>query len=421
GTEAQDSPYYFFEPDFLVAELFDLLGNFTALAPGILQSIRIEADTLFNDLQTNAGALPPEIAGLVRDALETIVTKVNTAFNAVISALDPTTGQVAPTVDGELRDIADSMADLAASIAVESENLQTAMGTLFEPVKTFLDGIFEKIQEGIDASISDFFTLLLSQFENSQNRYFTKSVGARKEIPVTINAISIKPGITINLMARLRRTDEALDRWRLETFGTLYQAYLQQVAEYESRNFGRQTGPTFGRSPGTMRAEEDRALKEILLHALNAYHNDQVGNAFSLERINLFEHAIDWENISYRLFNYGPNAKTIEMERAGLFRYADARRRAFMTAHWAQIAIPVQPNDHLMRRLLAYFQTGEADLDVGLTNDELVALYQALIQERDLIRENPTVTYRSEILPTDLVVLKLDDALPVNENTGCEP
>ena len=421
GTESQDSPYFFFEPAVLIEELFEMLSNFVTIGPGILEAIMAEADALFTNLQNNAAAIPPELVNLVRDALNGIVTKINTAFNTVIKALDPKTGEVVPTPGGELKDIGDAMADLASSIAVEASNLENVMGDMFAPVKTFFDNIFVHIQEGVEDSVSEFFALMMERSQSSQKLCFNEAYGARKELPISLNAITIKPGITINLVACLRRTDEALDRWRLETFGTLYQAYLQQVAEYESRNFSFENKPRLSRSPGTMRQEEHRALKEILLHALNTYHGNgnDPGNQYSLDRINLFENAVDWGNISFKLHNYGPNLALAQMDRLGLFAGADARRKAFMTAHWAQVMIPLQPNDELVRSMLAYFQTGEANLEGQFTDDELTALYQTLVQDRALLDEDPQVEYRPEILPTDLVSLKLDDKYPSNPDTGC--
>jgi hypothetical protein len=421
GTESQDSPYYFFPPDFLVAEIFDMLGNFAALSPGIFDAIKSEAETLLTALQENTAAIPTEVRDLVVAGLQNIVTRVQAVFDAVLKALDPTSGEAVPSwtsPDGELKAIADAMGSLTAAISLEATNLSTLLASFYTTWETFITNVLSHLQAGIESALSEFLSFLLTMADNAQELRFVEAHGTSRELPVSINAVTIKPGITVNLVACLQRTDEALDRWRLDTYGALYQAYLQQAADYDSRNFTLASAPVPAKSPGTLRQEEHRALKEILLYALNNYHVNH-GNEYSLERINLFENTIDWQNLSCRLFNYGPNLPEIQMERHGLFKGADARRRAFLTAHWAQVMIPLHDNEHLETRMLKYFESGEANLDGDLTDDELTALYQTLVQERALTDEKPEVTHRVEILPTDLIVLKLDDGLPENQSAGC--
>jgi hypothetical protein len=411
GNESQDSAYYFFEPDMLVTEIFKLLGNFAALTPALMQSIKDEIETLRTGWLTNVGNVSTEAATMVQDSLNTVVGKVNDVFSAVRKALDPTVGEVVPK--NELRAIGNAMVALVQSVAVSSEQLKTKLGDLFKPLESFFNKVIELIVKAIESSVSDFFSFLMAKFHNSERLTFTDSFGARKELPISLNAVAIKPGITVNLVVTLRKTDEALAQWQLETFNSLYQAYQRQLADYESRNFSMSGGNGLSKSPGTMRQEENLMMKELILHALNNYHENK-GNAYDLARMNLFEHAVDWKNISYKLFNYGPNLGQVALEHKGAFQGVDDRRKAFMTAHWAQALIPLREDLHFEDVMLKYFETGETNLEGSLEADELTALYQSLILDREAALVDPDPVHRFEILPTDFIVLKPDDSLPAN-------
>jgi hypothetical protein len=124
--------------------------------------------------------------------------------------------------------------------------------------------------------------------------------------------------------------------------------------------------------------------------------------------------------VSYRLYNYGPNGAETLLESLGFFRAADARRRAFLTAHWAQVLLPLQPKEELEQAMIRYFESDhEFSFEQDLSTDELTALYQDLILGRRLAEESPEVEYRQEVVPTDFIVLMPDDALPENPQTAC--
>jgi hypothetical protein len=263
-------------------------------------------------------------------------------------------------------------------------------------------------------------------FENSQVLPFYGIAGTKGKIPVSFNVVAVKPGITVNLTACMKRTDEALDRWRLDTFQQLYQAHLQLLAEWENKTYisgGRPDG--LSKSPGTMRLEEQAAVKELILNALNNYHTPQ-GNQYSFERINLFENAVDWDNISYKLYNYGPNSVEVNLEKLGTYNGVDNRRKAFLKAHWAQVMIPLKADPHLEAQMTNYFRTGVFDFEEDFAGnmDELAVFYQDLINERSELEETPVVKpIREDVIPTDLIVINTDDIvsmLPKNTQTPCE-
>ena len=407
GNESKDSPYYYFAPEELLHQLIDLLSGFVSMGPEVLGQIQTLKDELLTQLTANAGEVPAAVSGVVDD----VITRVNAVFTKLmdwVNVLDGGDG----VEEGE--SLAVALTDLNA--AVDIQGLTDVMTPFFEPLRTFIDSVVEIMGEAASSVVADLAALLGAAFENSDVLSFDWAEGIQGNLPVSFNVIAIRPGVTFNMNVCLQRKDEALDRWRLETFGTLYQAYLQQVAEYESQSYQGSLPRGLQKSPGTLRGEERRALKEIVLHSLNNVKDDN-GNHYTLERLNLLENAVDWENMSFKLHQYGPNKNSVLLEKGGLLAGADARRRAFLTSHWAQVLIPLQPQEHLELQFLSYVESGEADLEGELGDDQLAALYQDLVLDRMETDEDGPGEWRDEILPTDLIVLKtpqLESELPVN-------
>lgn len=61
----------------------------------------------------------------------------------------------------------------------------------------------------------------------------------------------------------------------------------------------------------------------------------------------------------------------------------------------------MQPSEHLETRLLKYFESGEADLNGALSNDELAVLYQTLVEERALTAEHHPERLRDPTVGTE--------------------
>jgi len=89
-----------------------------------------------------------------------------------------------------------------------------------------------------------------------------------------------------------------------------------------------------------------------------------------------------------------------------------------MKALWAQVLIPLQPNEYLESQIVQYFVDGTFDFNRDSGSDELTALFQDLILDRELIEEHPRVISTTPaVIPTDFIVI--EDQLPKNENTLC--
>ena len=407
GNQSYESPYFFFEPDVLIGEIFDLLGNLTAIGPDFLASIQDRANQLVSELTANATQIPNEIKVAVEAALSTMLSQFRAVLESIMNAIDLTPG------DTEWQTAFDQIGALGATL-LNIQNLSQSMESLFDPLSSFVNDVIQIFNEGLEESIAEFLSYLNSTSENNQNIPFHQLEGSRGSLPMNFNVVALNPGVTINVTACLRRTEEALDRWRLETFSALYQAYLQQVADYENRSFLESDSIGSPTSPGRFREQEKLVIKEQVMHVLNNLHG-QHDNRYSMQKLNLFEHAIDWKNISYRLYNYGPNLNQIGYEEHGLYEFADDRRKAFLNAHWAQVMIPLNENENLEGQMVKYFEEGHFDFQDGFSTDELTALFQDLILQREQKGETDDQC-RRVILPTDLVVIKtpeLDSMLPI--------
>lgn len=409
NNESYDSPYYFFPPDFLINEIFDLFSNFSVITPDLLGQIQQIGNTLVTELTNSAIAMSGQLGDNMQDIVNTIVSQFTNIFNALLTLLNP--ANVANT-QANFESFGDALSGLSVTVGTTFDQLGE---TLFEPLQTFLDTAFELINNELTSSLAEVFEFFTTMFANTQNLDFYTVAGMRGDLPVSLNTIAINPGVTVNLTLCAVRTQEALDQWRLDTFSRLYQSYLQQVAEYETRLLTMGDEARSTRSPGMMRQEERTAVKELVLHTLNnlpMYH----GNNYDYRRINFFENAIDWNNMSYRLFNYGPNLKQIVLDKLGAYQHIDARRRAFLQAHWAQVLIPVHENPHLEAQVVQYFDNGNFDFEGEFSEEELTALYQDLILGREMLDEIESTT-ETITIPTDFVMVQ--DSLPVNDDHDC--
>lgn len=410
GTEGKDSAYFFFEPDDLLQIVMDLLTAISAASPAILQGLQNLAIRHIGDMRDAAARVPEEMAERIGDA-------VNGAINRIRAVLDN-------LVAGDLT------AAAAAALSIDGVDLSLAnldgLDDVFEPLTDFVGDAMNLLQESVGDAIQLALSEVLARMENNQVLDFARCRGTEGTLPVAINALALQPGVTINLSACLMRSRDGLARWQLRTFESLYQAYLQQLAAYDSR-FYTGTGAGLGRSPGLMRRDERIALKERVIAALDALH-PHPGTAIPIQRMELFEHAIDWDSLSYRIFDYGPSDTAMALENSAALTGADEERRRFLLASWAQVMVPLQPHDGLAAQMFDYLGDGTGSVADALNTDpaavpetdELTALYRDLVLSRSLIGQNPPPgEARMVTLPTDLVALfepNLGTNLPRNPN-----
>lgn len=412
GTEAQDSNYYFFPPEELMAIAGELLQAISAASPGLVEDIRAMALQRIDEMRTAVEQIPEVIGSHVADAVNGAVDRIRNVLNLLVPGAPP------PAPDDVISAITD-IGQVSLSLPLSEEIM-----AVFRPLIDFVGDVAGMLPSGIGEAIRHAVVQLLDGHDNNQRLTFTGALGRRDKLPVAINALALNPGVTITLSACLLRTRAGLARWQLRTFEALYQAYLQQMAAWESQFFS--SAPQApARSPGHLRRDEQVALKERIIAALDALHPDG-NNAIAITRLELFEHAIDWDSMSYQLFTYGPSEKSMALENSAVLAGADEDRRQFLLASWAQIMVPLQPDDGLAAQFLDYLRGGTGSVAAAVSaepgdvpeTDELTALYRDLVLSRSLIGDNPpSGEPRFVTLPTDLVALfepELASNLPHN-------
>ncbi len=416
GNESCDSPYFFFPPEELIQEIFSLLGNFLPMSDDVIERIKLKANELINSLSNNAQTMSENLATTIQDDVNVIIETIQNILNLI--------GEILSGDVDKIPKLLERLKDLELKISLNLGNLMNT--EFFEPFKTFIDDVLQIILNGFSSVLGDFFEFLTLISDNTQDFLFPSVSGLQGELPISLNTVSIHPGVTVNLSVCVTRTEEVLEKWRLDTFSKLYQAYLEQSQEYENQKISLMGEKTRKTSLGNMRKEERAVIKDLALRSLNNYHEDN-GNQFDFDRINFFENTIDWENMSYKLYSYGPNLNEIRLEKDGLYYNIDDRREAFLKAHWAQVLIPVHEdkNSILEAKVMKYFENGTFNFEDEFEEDELTALYQDLILGRELLGDNSRMTNCKITLPTDLIIvepdlIKVQPNLSENSEIDCD-
>jgi hypothetical protein len=406
--QTKESPYFFFEPDFLIREFLDALGNSFVMTEEFIDYIKGRLQLLY-DAFTNLDG------NGVLEALTDVNDEVREEINDFIKDLtkylqDMITTYIPNLIAGDTA----SGPSLPSIPSLDPALVLEIPKAILAPFKEFFDAIIAHIEDLMQDSIGNLFELLIAMMDDTATKRFAGAKGITDALPVSFNCVSLKPGVTINLTVSMVRVDDvALDAWRLETFDRLNQAHYQLVADYQGRRNATSAGPAFRGSPGLMRLEELEVLKRRIMRALHQKYGGGAGGLPTLDELRLFEHAIDWENLTYRLFAYGPNGSQVAYEKLGFFAGADERRRQFMNAAWTQVMIPLREDDRLEQVMVKYLETGSVDFEADLLAQldssadplsELTEIYRDLVLQRQQLPTAEPV-YREEIIPTDLTII----------------
>ena len=423
GHETQESSYFFFPPDELLVKITNLITGFPQLSENVIEEIKNHLQTFMTDMPT---VVSEQLVDGLQGAFNGTVTKLKELIDIIALMAKPLySGQL--LTPAEATTISDFFTTNFQGFidALTSANINVS--NLFQPLQDLIDAIKETIQTELLQAFFDEIKSLSAIFENSDYKTFSNLKGYTNTLPVSLNCIALKPGVTINLTAcMVRIEDQSLDAWRMETFDRLNQAYFQLEADYETKLLMKNRSNA-RYSPGLMRIEEHRVIKDRVIKSLQMLHSSSDNDVLSLEQYKLFEHAIDWDNISYHLYNYGPKGNELVYEKLGLYKGADERRKAFMNALWTQVLIPLKADELLESFMMGYIKTGEVKtLDDLIDNDaqpdgeidEIAAIYRDIILRRQKLMEEPVETHRREVVPTEFMIIyegneQID--LPVNE------
>ena len=420
GHETQESPYFFFQPEELLLKISNLASGFPQLSENVVAQINDILTTFLTEMPAMVNEqLVDGLQGTFNDGVakfRELTDVIKLIAKPVLQIIQPPPPPPPPQLPPPL--YTDAEKDKIVSFFTTGfqdfkdalQNASIDITKLFKPLEDLIDALKGIIENELLQSFFDELQNLFSIFENSDHKTFSSLKGYAGNLPVSLNCVALKPGVTVNLTAvMVRAGDSSLDTWRMETFDRLSQAYYQMTADYEAKMLMKNR-PNNRNSPGIMRIEEGRVIKDRVIRSLERLHSTSSGNGpMSSDHYKLFEHAIDWDNFSYRLYNYGPRASELVYEKLGLYKCADERRKAFMNALWAQVLIPLKADEQLESFMMGYIQTGEVKtlddlIDEGAQPDgeidEIAAIYRDIILRRQQLAEEPVETHRKEIIPT---------------------
>jgi hypothetical protein len=263
-------------------------------------------------------------------------------------------------------------------------------------------------------------------------------------IPFTVLTKNVA-AYTINTVIKCKCTRRKFREWQHDTHAKIMQAYLHQKAEYEEKIITRviQEGVEIaGRNPAANRKLEKNELKKACISLITQQHFDDFNSieegSNGLPQINIsqaeiegpyirfFEHAFEWENMTYVLYPYFWGRKS-ELNEEGevinnkwkeriQFQDVDPKFADFITAGAARVVIPARPGFEV---LIEHFRTTGEIWEGGELPEITDEMYLPIIEEmkEQLGAPGKEVPWNEEqtwevTVPTTLVRIRPDGSLP---------
>jgi hypothetical protein len=254
----------------------------------------------------------------------------------------------------------------------------------------------------------------------------------RDSLPLAIDTLHWSQ-VAVAIEVKCQRTDRALEKWRLETHAKLVTAHKALVADYEEKlaALRLQAGVAIrGRNPVANQLTIRRELQKNCVSILTDQHFDLfdavvTSPANGLPQIDVaeaaiegayvrfFEHAFEWENMSWITYPYFWGSKDQWDERLG-YEDPDPLFTDFLQAGYCRVSVPARPG---FEGAIDHFLTFGEIWNGGPLPTIASPLYLPIgdeIAER-LDRpgtEAPQGDPWPVRVPTSLVKLRADDELP---------
>jgi hypothetical protein len=253
----------------------------------------------------------------------------------------------------------------------------------------------------------------------------------RSSIPVSIFTHGFVDSYIVNVLIRLKRTNEVYRSWQLDTYNAIIEAYKRQLSEYRRKlDELKDNAKLYGNNPTKNRIIEQQELKKGAIavlndngHYFNNFHETYkssgypVINVYALnqpaEKVNFFEQSIDWDLMSYKFYPYfwqtdnSPmTATTGRWSKVYSIRDNDDTFEKFLQAGYAQVIVPVKPGCEL--QVLNFLEYGV------MLNQNFVSKVPVvdLAKKEFLATKTPTFSSPRQVekwftkAPTNLVILQ---------------
>jgi hypothetical protein len=272
------------------------------------------------------------------------------------------------------------------------------------------------------------------KFLNSANQNLASAdmAGELGTVPVALQTWNFAQ-IAVAIEVKCRRTDRAMDKWRLETHGKLMLAYQARLSEYQEAlaQLEAQAGSAIrGKNPAANRITIEDELKKDSISILTDQHYDlfdaiDISPSNGLPQIDIFEaagegpyvrffeQAFEWEHMSWVTYPYFWGRKDQWDERIA-YEDPDPAFNDFLRAGYARVTVPAREG---FETAIDHFMTTGELWNGGPLPHIHGKLYLPIADElaeqlgrpgREVAQGGPW-TVR---VPTTLVRLRADDKLP---------
>jgi hypothetical protein len=286
-----------------------------------------------------------------------------------------------------------------------------------------------------DASVDVALGRRTQRMMGSQWLWTTPLDDERDSIPLAIDTWHASQ-VAIAIEVKCQRTDRALDKWRLETHAKLLAAHHAQVSDYEEKlaQLKLQAGVAIrGRNPATNQITIRRELEKNCLSILTDQHFDlfvavvdsPVNGLPQIDvpeaaaegaYVRFFEQAFEWEHMSWVTYPYFWGSKDQWDERLG-YDDPDPAFVDFLQAGFCRVSVPARPGfegaiDHFLTFGELWNGGPLPIISSPLYLPIADELAERLDRPGDEVAQGEPWYVR---VPTNLVKLRADDALPVWE------
>lgn len=258
-----------------------------------------------------------------------------------------------------------------------------------------------------------------------------KLSGERGSIPVSM-AASFPAFHAVNVEVLCWLTVRCLVEWQLATHTAITKAYLKLQADYEEKIAAAavQRGVQIeGRNPTENRLIERAEIKKQCISLLVGQTFDAFGSIIESDdvfphinfaqaeqegrNIRFFEHAFEWENMTYVFYPYYWGRKSLWLERL-LQHDVDPEHAEFLKAGAARVVVPVRPG---FEHAVVHFQETGQIWEGGELPQIGSPQYLDILEEvKGRLQapgsEVPVGEPWEVLLPTTLVRLRPDSSLP---------
>lgn len=254
----------------------------------------------------------------------------------------------------------------------------------------------------------------------------------RDSIPLALDSFHLSQ-VAVAVEVKCQRTDRALDKWRLETHAKLVTAHRALVADYEEKlaALKLQAGVAIrGRNPAANDTMIRRELRKDCISILTDQHFDlfdaiETAGSTGMPQIHVseaaaegayvrfFEHAFEWEHMSWVTYPYFWGRKDQWDEKLG-YDDPDPAFADFVQAGFCRVSVPARPGfEGAIDHFLTFGEIWNGGPLPVISSPLYLPIADEIAERLDRPgTELPQGDPWTVRVPTNLVKLRADDQLP---------